>query len=390
MDLSAEIIDSKKKSSPPCRLIDFYQKYISDLRYGNCRFNPSCSQYAKEAIGARGFIKGSVIAADRLVRCHSGAYRYYARDAEGHLADPVAGRPGATDQPIIPSWLLPDRDRLIITMSYIFSDRQIEYAAFADELAEEGDCWRAATEYRRVAFLCDSGELDYWSRMMTGTCHFRWDDWEEARLEYLDAAAVSQYISRKNAAYFMAAASDFNLGLYGRCADTLRKCDFDVITDTDNIIDIDQAQFLRGLCAMALGKWNEGSQRFEAIARVYPDSPYRDKALFLSKYVGLGVDIRRKNAKMAVVFSTLLPGSGQMYAGRAYDGFRHFLFDGLLVYSVYSLIKEENYAPGYLLGGFTLPFYFGNIIGAKNSAEKYNVTRRHKFISTLMQETSAQ
>ena len=35
-----------------------------------CRFSPTCSQYAMEAIQSHGFLKGVALAAGRLVRCH--------------------------------------------------------------------------------------------------------------------------------------------------------------------------------------------------------------------------------------------------------------------------------------------------------------------------------
>ncbi|HEY3763027.1 MAG TPA: membrane protein insertion efficiency factor YidD [Verrucomicrobiae bacterium] len=37
---------------------------------GGCRFTPSCSQYAMDAIVARGALAGSVMAANRICRCH--------------------------------------------------------------------------------------------------------------------------------------------------------------------------------------------------------------------------------------------------------------------------------------------------------------------------------
>ena len=145
-NLSAEEVGSNSIDSPPSVFIDFYQKYISDLRYGNCRFEPSCSHYAEDAIGEFGFFKGSVLAADRLVRCHSDAGRYYTKDKTGHWVDPADGPHGALNPPKVPSWLLPDRTCLSKPKGGIISNRQAEYAAVADELAEEGYCWRAETE----------------------------------------------------------------------------------------------------------------------------------------------------------------------------------------------------------------------------------------------------
>ncbi|HHV72165.1 MAG TPA: membrane protein insertion efficiency factor YidD [Clostridia bacterium] len=51
-------------------LIWLYQKFISPLKPPSCRFYPSCSQYAMEAIRKYGVFKGSLMAAYRLVRCN--------------------------------------------------------------------------------------------------------------------------------------------------------------------------------------------------------------------------------------------------------------------------------------------------------------------------------
>ena len=51
-------------------LIRFYQKVISPMTPPSCRFYPSCSQYAVEAIQKHGAIKGSYLAIRRLSKCH--------------------------------------------------------------------------------------------------------------------------------------------------------------------------------------------------------------------------------------------------------------------------------------------------------------------------------
>lgn len=50
--------------------IGVYQYAVSPLLGPRCRFHPSCSEYACEAIAAHGAAKGSLIAAKRLLRCH--------------------------------------------------------------------------------------------------------------------------------------------------------------------------------------------------------------------------------------------------------------------------------------------------------------------------------
>ena len=59
-------------------LIKFYKKFISPMkRTPSCRFIPTCSQYALEALQKYGPIKGSYLAVRRILRCnhfHKGGY----------------------------------------------------------------------------------------------------------------------------------------------------------------------------------------------------------------------------------------------------------------------------------------------------------------------------
>ncbi|MBN2428578.1 MAG: membrane protein insertion efficiency factor YidD [Deltaproteobacteria bacterium] len=52
------------------RLVIFYQKYISPFKAPTCRFYPSCSQYACDAVKKYGALKGLWLATKRLCRCH--------------------------------------------------------------------------------------------------------------------------------------------------------------------------------------------------------------------------------------------------------------------------------------------------------------------------------
>jgi putative membrane protein insertion efficiency factor len=47
-----------------------YQKVVSPLKPRTCRFDPSCSAYALEALRVHGAIKGSWLTLRRILRCH--------------------------------------------------------------------------------------------------------------------------------------------------------------------------------------------------------------------------------------------------------------------------------------------------------------------------------
>ncbi|MBR4279409.1 MAG: membrane protein insertion efficiency factor YidD [Clostridia bacterium] len=50
--------------------IRFYQKHISPYKPRSCRFHPTCSAYAVEAIEKRGIIVGLLLALYRILRCN--------------------------------------------------------------------------------------------------------------------------------------------------------------------------------------------------------------------------------------------------------------------------------------------------------------------------------
>ncbi len=65
-------------------LVRLYQLVVSPLLGPRCRYWPSCSHYAVEAIQVHGPLRGGWLAARRLVRCHPGS--------DGGI-DPVPGGP---------------------------------------------------------------------------------------------------------------------------------------------------------------------------------------------------------------------------------------------------------------------------------------------------------
>lgn len=63
-------------------MIRFYRRGISPFTPPSCRFIPSCSAYAEEAIEEHGALRGGWLATRRILRCHPFG---------GHGYDPVPG-----------------------------------------------------------------------------------------------------------------------------------------------------------------------------------------------------------------------------------------------------------------------------------------------------------
>ncbi|MEO8522528.1 MAG: membrane protein insertion efficiency factor YidD [Acidobacteriota bacterium] len=68
-------------------LLRGYKLMFSPLYAGSCRFLPSCSDYASEAVARFGVVRGSFLAARRLARCNPFG---------SHGLDPVPGERGTS------------------------------------------------------------------------------------------------------------------------------------------------------------------------------------------------------------------------------------------------------------------------------------------------------
>jgi uncharacterized protein len=79
-------------------ILAFYKRWLSPALHsvspGGCKFLPSCSEYAAVAIATHGPLRGSVLAARRLLRCHPFSPGGF---------DPVPGTPGSKEGVVEPA-----------------------------------------------------------------------------------------------------------------------------------------------------------------------------------------------------------------------------------------------------------------------------------------------
>jgi len=80
---------SKTLVWPLIQLVRFYRLAVSPWLGANCRYDPTCSSYAIEALQKHGVLKGSWLAAKRIARCHPWGGSGY---------DPVPKDDGEADQ----------------------------------------------------------------------------------------------------------------------------------------------------------------------------------------------------------------------------------------------------------------------------------------------------
>lgn len=81
-----------------------------------------------------------------------------------------------------------------------------------------------------------------------------------------------------------------------------------------------------------------------------------------------------KNPLVAAGFSSLIPGTGKVYAGYWKDGIISFLFVSAFTYQAYRGFKRKGVESiyGWINGGFAFGFYIGNIFGSAKAVNKKN------------------
>jgi hypothetical protein len=120
--------------------------------------------------------------------------------------------------------------------------------------------------------------------------------------------------------------------------------------------------------AMLTRDWEKAVRQLQGSQELYP------WMVDYLKTVNTVQAFRPKKAWLAATYSALLPGSGKVYAKNSKEGITSFFFVTALGYQSYRAFKKKGAktVTGWLYGGLSLGFYFGNIYGAQQSAKNYN------------------
>ncbi len=94
----------------------------------------------------------------------------------------------------------------------------------------------------------------------------------------------------------------------------------------------------------------------------------------LASLAGEASSLRYKKPGLALLFSTILPGSGKVYSGRWKDGLISFLFISTNIFQAYRGFSKKGTesAYGWIFTGLATGFYGGNLYGSYKAAEVYN------------------
>ncbi len=119
---------------------------------------------------------------------------------------------------------------------------------------------------------------------------------------------------------------------------------------------------------IALGKYDEAAQEIELQEKFFSSQNLRDFSSALSTFT----KNPPRNACHAMLYSAVIPGAGQVYAGKYFDGLLSFAAVFLSGFGAWYYHKQGDASLRNFCAAFTGIFYLGNMYGAYNSASAAN------------------
>lgn len=260
------------------------------------------------------------------------------------------------------------------------NDDQDKAYGFADSLFQEGDYYRAITEYKRFIYNSSDDTLKTENaHFRIGECYFKAKRWEEAadsfnrfltlypkslkRFEALHFKGIAEKNQKKN----NEAIATFNLIIESASGEVKNR-----------------ALFEAALIFVEMEDWRQAKVLF---SRIPEDSVLYANARRFSAGLAEIENLPEKSPAAAGALAAILPGSGHLYAGRPRDALVAFILNASFTWAAIELFDHENYALGGIVTFFEAGWYAGNIYSAVSSVHKYNERIKNEQIQTLKEKS---
>ena len=346
-------------------MFGFYSNWMAPLKshVSECQFTPSCSQYSKQAIKEFGLVKGMIMTTDRLMRCsggHASSINYPYHNFK------------FVDRPHNHS-VFGDGNIWSLGLSGSSSGRRIEsdtVFSFARSLFENGESQLSKLELLRISFNNKNPLVQAKTNLLLGMNEFITTK-SIKTLEYLSEIDKIDNPQLKFKYFILKY-------LYSDLSN--------MTTYSVNLCKMYESQLdsnvIQRLTAYSHYRNNELDNAVEMVDKIS-----RRQAISgfdtIPGYMRTNFDKNFKSPLLAGIMSSILPGSGYVYAGRLKEGASALLINALLGAGIYSLFDSGNIGGGILTAMVSVPFYLGNIIGSANAAGAENTKYQQIVLHNL-------
>lgn len=248
---------------------------------------------------------------------------------------------------------------------------------FASSLYDSGDYYGAVLEYKRLLNYFPSSALAEESSFMIGMGYYSAEKNEDAAKTF-DRFVLDHPLSKKasDALEKMAQSyykdEKFDNGI-------IELNDHKAKLKTAKLLDL--SEYLIGWGYLGQFKFKESSSVFYYLGT--REGEYKEKAKALSGDAKVGETLPSKSPALAGILSAVVPGAGQIYSERYYDGLVSLFLNASFIYLATESNRTENYSAGVFFSIIELGWYTGNIYGGSRSADRYNNERKDELINGL-------
>ncbi len=348
--------------------LNIYHKYLSGLKNTRCSMYPSCSNYANMVFQDHSFPVAMVLAADRLTRC--------SHDMDVYQTTFIYGFPAAVDLPFdrpIPNGIIADHSISQVCVSNCFAgDTLASSLDFITYLINRKNYQGALYEIDKSLFkTAGLGKIDLYSYKLKcyeglGLCR----DGILAFEQSFPESAINDYNTLFNVAHL-----------------------YDLVGDTDKSITYYEK------ASRLYSPNQQSSHPFSELGKAYAKhKQYENAKMAFQNKMTVDGNLDAYNASISIVRElekfnrkrkgvamalSIVPGGGYFYTKQPKNALTALILNGVLGYASYTSFRSQNYGVGVILGVLGLSFYIGNIVGAGNSAIKYNESIERRYLERL-------
>ena len=251
--------------------------------------------------------------------------------------------------------------------------------AFAAQLMQQREYYRAITEYRRFLFSFPHDKRQSKAQFRIGLAFYGGRDYGEALKAFGEVAELHPDSPHGKLARLWQGECRMRQGKF-EAAENLFGAAGLILADE---VPGDHAVYRHAWALLYQQQWQEARKQFQSLPFSHS---FRETARHIAEAIPYIEHSPRKSPVLAGVLSAALPGSGQFYVGRRGDALLALLLNTLFVAGIVEAISQDRPAVAGLLGFFEAGWYAGNILGAVNGAHKYNALQGRKFIEEMEQQ----
>ena len=251
-----------------------------------------------------------------------------------------------------------------------------------DAYAEAGLTNQAITEYWRALYEAPAGDHTFYAYYQLGMAYAITGEPSKSAAAFQRAIRQAPDPTTQGVVRIRLATEQLRAGQFEHAKLELLQS---IMTGTSELQKT-QAHLLLGLAFAFQENWSETREAFQHAAALQPENSsfIGQMDSLMAALDALEFGKKGKSPKTAKWASTFLPGAGQMYAGKLWNGVNAMAINGATTYLVVSAFQRGSIRDAVLLlTGIWWRYYQGNRLHAAEDTERVNDQHRAALVDTL-------